>query len=115
MRVKVSILATAACALWLAIPMSAASKHMTTATPSAWAPETLNGTITMVDPQQKLVVVQAPGQVPFDLVVTARTRIRSGNQAISLQELTQDTNKTVSVQYTPERSGDVAKSIRITG
>lgn len=122
MKVKLSILATA-CALVLAIPLTAANgpatktKNMTAAaaTRTAWPPETLSGKITMVEPGQKLVVVETPDGVSFDMVVTAKTRIRAGDRAITLKDLTQDMNKTVSVQFTPERRGDVASLIRIAG
>jgi hypothetical protein len=69
----------------------------------------------MVDPAQNLMVVETPNGVPFDMVVNSKTRIKSGNQALTLKELTQDSNKTVSVKFIPERRGDVAKSIQIRG
>jgi hypothetical protein len=68
----------------------------------------------MVNPAQNLVVVQTPDGVPFDMDVTARTRINAGDRSVALKDLTQDINKPVSVQFVPERRGDVAKSIRIS-
>jgi hypothetical protein len=82
---------------------------------TAWPPETLNGTITMVDPTQHLVVVQDSSGVPFDMVVTGSTRIRSGNQRLTLGDLTSDLNKSVSLRFKPERRGDVARSIQLNG
>ncbi len=82
---------------------------------NAWPPEALSGKITIVDPAQKLVVVETPNGVPFDMVVTSKTRIKSGNQALTLKELTQDSNKTASIKFIPARRGDVAKSIQIRG
>jgi len=123
-RVEVSILAAVACALGVAIPLPAANKpagemkknEATTASVrSAWRPEKLFGKIAMVDPNLKLAVVETPDGVLYDMVVTAKTRIKSGAQAITLKDLTQDLNKAVLVQFTPERRGDVAKSIQITG
>jgi hypothetical protein len=49
------------------------------------------------------------------LVVTAKTRMNSGDQAITIEELMRDMNKAVSVKFTPERRGDVAQSIQIKG
>jgi hypothetical protein len=128
MKARMSILASTACALLLAIPLTAANgpaastnnhtnKKMTaTATMrTAWTPQTLTGKIATVDPDRKLVVVKDSSGVPFDMVVTAKTRIKAGDQTITLKDLTRDMNKTVSLQYIPERSGDVAKSIRING
>jgi hypothetical protein len=126
MRVELSILATATCTLLLAFPLAGANgsaaktntnKHMTKTAGmrSAWAPETLSGNITMVDPAQNLMVVETPNGVPFDMVVTSKTRIQFGAQALTLKDLTRDSNKTVSVRFIPERRGDVAKSIQISG
>ena len=70
MRVKASILAATACALWPAIPMAAAMR-------SAWPSETLSGKIAMVEPDRNLVVVKTSSGVPFDIVVSAKTRIES--------------------------------------
>ena len=95
MKVKRLKLAITASALMLAIPLIAADrpatnkgKTMTTTTArrtAAWKPETLSGTIMTVDPDQNLVVVRTSDGVPFDMT------------------------------FTPERRGDVAKSIRING
>lgn len=112
--------AFAACALMLAIPLSAATgpaaktnKNTTTAMRSAWPPETLSGKIAKVDPERKQVIVQSPDGTFYDMVVTAKTRIKLGDRALTLKDLTQDMNKGVSVNFTPERRGDVAKSIRM--
>ena len=122
-KVAMSVLTGAACALLLAVPALAANKSAAvpakttmakSAVRSAWPPETLSGKIISVDPAQKLVVVQGPDGVPFDMVATARTRIRSGAEAVPLQDLSQYENQNVSVRFVPERRGDVAESIRIS-
>ena len=123
-RVKLPMLASTACALMLVTPLAAANppaantnKNMTAAATmrSAWPPETLSGRIALVNPDRPLVVVESPSGVPFDMVVTAKTRIKSGDRTITLLDLTRDVKKTVSVIFIPERRGDVAKSIRING
>jgi hypothetical protein len=123
MNAKLTTLATAACALLLAIPAAAANqpaaktnKQTTrTAVRSAWRPETLSGKIAMVDPARKIVVVETPDGTPFDMVLTGKTRIKSGDQAITPNQLTGDKDKSVSVRFVPERRGDVARSIQIGG
>jgi hypothetical protein len=114
----------AVCALLLAMPLAAASgvsektgKSMTkaAAVQSVWPPETLSGKITMIDPAQRLVIIQTSDGVPFDMVVTPRTRIESGDRATAFKDLTQDINRNVSVSFIPERRGDVATSIQIGG
>jgi len=111
MKPTILLLGAAAFALLLADPTTAARKRMGT----AWPPETVSGTIMMVEPAANLVVVKGPSGVPFDMKVTSSTRIRSGDQTLNLESLSSDTNQSVSVNYVPERSGDVARSIRIGG
>jgi hypothetical protein len=83
--------------------------------PRAWPTETLSGKITVADPVQKVVVVKTSDGVPYDIEITAKTRIRSGDQTLRMSDLTQDINKQVSVEFVPEHRGDVARSIRIGG
>ena len=115
-----------ACALLLTGPTIAAVKSRPKAQetaaihrgaiPSVWPAETLMGTIMMVDPAEKLVVIQGPDGVPFDMRVTSATRIRSQNQPLHLRDLSAKTNDKVSVRFLPERKGDVARmSIQVVG
>jgi hypothetical protein len=69
----------------------------------------------MADPKEDLVVVTGPDGVPFDMAITPRTHIWSGSRKLSLEKLEQYRNRQVSVRFVPERRGDVAESIRITG
>lgn len=112
------VLGAAACTLMLALPLSAADQPQSKVAAKAvraWPAEVLSGTIMMVDPSQNLLIVKGPDGVPFDMVVSRRTRIESGNQKLTLDQLQSDKDKTVSVRFIPERSGDVANSIQITG
>ena len=123
MKTYLSFLGPAACAFLLALPLAAANKPAvkavvpntakTAATRTAWPAETLSGKIEMVDPARKLVVVQTAGGIPFDMLLTAGTRIRSGGRSIGLDDLSADTNRNVSVRFRPEHRGDVARSMRI--
>ena len=124
-KVVVSVLAGVACALLLSIPVSAADKAAAAPAKApavkpaqvrkAWPQETLSGKVAMVDPDQKLVVIRGADGVTYDMMVTAKTRIRSNDQAITLKALAQDRDKEVSVKFVPERRGDVARLIRIGG
>ncbi len=124
MRAKWQMLASAVGILLLAIPLAAANssaqknaKNTKTveAVRSVWPPETLSGKITMVEPNQKLLVVQSQDGVPFDMVVSPGTRIKNGNRTLSLNDLSQDVNQNVSIRFVPERRGDVARTIQIGG
>lgn len=123
-RKILTALGAVGCAFLLAVPMTAANKsapevhHKTMAKETmrhSWRSETLSGTITMVDPVKKLVVVKGAGGVPFDMIVTPSTRIRSGDQKLKLADLASKTKKPTSVKFVPEQRGDVAQSIRVTG
>jgi len=113
------------CAALLAVPLIASPKPMpaaehggarsTSTERNAWPAEMLTGKIMMVDPAQHLLVVQDASGVPFDMVVTHTTRIRSGDQRLNLGDLTSDVNKNVTLRFTPERRGDVADSIHVGG
>ena len=78
-------------------------------------PETLSGKIAQVDPGMKLLVVDDSTGVPFDLVVTSKTHIRYKDENLDLNSLSLYKDKPVSIQFLPERSGDIATSIEITG
>jgi hypothetical protein len=106
---------------WMAIGAAYATLAMVPAWGAAravrrgWPPETLSGTIDMVRPNQRLLVVKGPDGVLFDMVVTKRTSLERGNQPVDLNQITNSKNQPVSVQFTPEGRGDVAQSVRITG
>jgi hypothetical protein len=82
---------------------------------TSWAPQTLTGKIEMVDPSQRLVVVQTAGGVPFDLDIGRQTRIENGKGRVSFHDLDRDVNESVTVNFIPERIGDVATQIRLGG
>ena len=122
MKSRCRVLRVAACACLLSIAGWAAEKPKTSAPdethaaksiPAAWPAETLSGKIMMVDPAKKLLIVTGPKGVPFDLVVTRATKIESGNQKLTLDALGKDLQKNISVRFVPERSGDIARSIRV--
>ena len=122
MTIRVHAVTALACACWVMVPASAAVKstsktqeavaHRSTI-PEAWPPETLMGTIVMVDPAAKLVVIQDRSGIPYDLQITPSTHVFSGNQRLDLRDLSMKTNDNVSVRFIPERRGDVAKSIQV--
>lgn len=91
----------------------AVTKATTKTMQRAWTPQTLSGRIMMVDPAARLVVVKGPDGVPFDIRVTAATHIREGSQTLNLPQLSAQTHKEVSVRFIPERTGDIAQTIRI--
>ena len=82
---------------------------------TAWPPETISGTILQVLPAQRLLIVKGPDGVPFDMRINKATRIESGQHRLMFRDLTTDQGKNVSIHFVPERSGDVAQRVNITG
>jgi len=104
--------AALACPALLVVPAVAAQKP---AHRNAWAPEQLTGTISMVDPALRVVVVKDSAGIPFDIQVNRATRIQAGDRQLKLKDLSSDVNKGVSLKFVPERRGDVARTIRLNG
>ncbi|HTA41196.1 MAG TPA: hypothetical protein VK789_02045 [Bryobacteraceae bacterium] len=113
-RLTIATFASAALALLLVLPAVAADNARNHQEKGAWPPETISGTINMVEPGQKIVVVKSDN-VPFDMVITSKTHIMHGSQAVSMNDLSQYQNKSVSVRFIPEGRGDIAQSIQING
>jgi hypothetical protein len=88
-------LGTVLCAAFLTVPAVAANEK------------------SAAEAQKTTVILKDASGVPFDIVVSRSTRIMSGNRELKLNDLVPDTNRKASVRFVPERSGDVAQSIRI--
>lgn len=78
-------------------------------------PESLSGKIQMVVVDQNLVVVDGPNNVPYDLIVTPKTVIMIGSQRGTLESLSSRVGETVSVGFVPQRKGNYATRIEVTG
>lgn len=118
-QLAIVALSLAACGMLVAGPPAAAVKAARTparaAIRAAWPAETLSGRIDQIVPGSHEIVVKDTSGVPFDFVVPHGTRIMNGDQAVTLKDLQQDRNQSVSVRFVPESRGDVARSIRIGG
>jgi len=118
-KLSISVLAIVSGVLYLSIPVAAADKPAAPAAKTthaatirnAWPAETIAAKIDTVNPDHHLLIVQGTNQVPFDMIITARTRIKSGDKRIGFADLAGDQGKTVTIKFVPERRGDVAESI----
>ena len=118
MKTMLISLSIAMCACLLATPIMGAERtkaNVPAAKPAVVKAETLSGTVLMVDPGRKLLVVKGADGVPFDLHLTSSTRIQSGRQRLTIRDLSQDKQKTVSVRFVPARNGDIASSVDLKG
>jgi len=107
-----SNLAGAAVALVLTVPAMATGKAA--AAQNSWPAESLSGKLELVEPGQRVVVVESADKVPYDIVVTPRTRIKAGDRVVGLKDLAQYQNKDVTVRFVPEGRGDMGRAINIT-
>lgn len=78
-------------------------------------PESLAGKIQMVVPDQNLLVVAGPDNVPYDLKITPKTVIVVGDQRSTLQQLSNYIGKQVSVGFIPRRKGNFATRVEVSG
>lgn len=79
------------------------------------ARETISGTITLVVPEKKLLVVTTAKGVPLNFVVSPATRIRAGQQKLKLDDLAGRLNQKVSVSFVPTRRGNLARTVEVGG
>jgi hypothetical protein len=123
MRSILQQIGAAICILLLSAPLIANEKSNSTPATTApgsvgvaqstWPPETLKGTVVMVEADQHLIIVKSPDGVTFALKLTNSTRIQSGEQKLRSENLNLLMDKTVSVRFRPTRSGNVATAVQV--
>ncbi|HEV2389062.1 MAG TPA: hypothetical protein VGS20_17615 [Candidatus Acidoferrales bacterium] len=77
--------------------------------------ESITGKIQMVVADQSLVVVTGPNDVPYDLKITPKTVIVVGEKRGTIESLASQVGKTASVGFVPQRDGNYAERVEITG
>ena len=78
--------------------------------------QTLSGTVSMVDAQQKVVVVTNSDGTPFNFRVNKGTKIMVDGKKGSLDDLSGQTSKQVSVKFRDRlNTGLLAQSIEVGG
>lgn len=75
-------------------------------------PETLNGTLSIVDTSKQLIVMKTADGTPFDFQ-TAGARILVNGKLSKLADLSADVDKTVTVKFVPRVSGDHAQTVDV--
>ena len=115
MRTKLCFTAAAAMLAFLpALAAATTGKTPEKGTRSASETEVMYGKIAMVDTQNHVVVVKDDSSgIPFDLEIKPDTEILSGDNHVALDQLKDDISRDVTVEFLSERSGDVARSIRV--
>ena len=77
--------------------------------------ESLSGSVQMVVADQNLVVISGPNGVPYDLKITPKTVIVVGDHSATLETLAGQIGKPVSAGFVPQRNGNFATRIEISG
>lgn len=92
-----------------------AAKPMKHHAMAAAASETLSGTLTAVDADKKLVVVNSSSGIPYDFMVSGATQIKVGGTKAKLADLSGATSKQATVTFMAEKKkGNIARSIEVT-
>lgn len=101
---------------WAATPKtSQPARHSESRVRTAFTtPETMSGTLTIVQPQKGLIVVTASNGVPFDFQAS-RARIEVNGARAKLDSIQQDMNKQITVRFVPYPRGDMARSVTVIG
>lgn len=80
---------------------------------NSFRPETLSGTVTLIDADQNLVVLTSDG-IPYNFKVTKATKIEVAGSQASFNDLVSQTQKEASVTFIARPTGNVAKSITVS-
>jgi hypothetical protein len=113
---KVSLLLSVSLVLLFGAAMASAQATKGSAAERNWnsfRPETLSGTISMIDADQNLVVLTSDN-VPYNFKVTKATKIEIGGSKATFNELVNQTQKEASVTFVARRDGNFARSISIS-
>lgn len=98
--------------------MKASTQQSTAASKPMWnsfKPETLKGTISIVEPGKKSLFVSASNGVSFHFLVTGRTKIHINGTRSTIADLAQLAQKQATVTFVARPRGDVAQSITVSG
>lgn len=119
---KVALLLTITSALLLGIQTASAQKSESAGSEtgvvqarwSSYKPETIEGMLSMVVTEQKLVVVTSSEGVPYNFQLTKKTKIEIGGIASSFDDLAGHIHGQATVTFVPRRNGNMAQSIVVS-
>jgi hypothetical protein len=105
-------------ALLLAVQTATAQEKTTSPAEVNWnsyRAETLNGTISAVEPGTRSVFVMGPDEVSYKFLVTSKTKIEISGTTSSIEDLAGQTHKPIMVTFVARRTGNFAQSISVSG
>ncbi|MGB2624599.1 MAG: hypothetical protein WA857_20550 [Candidatus Acidiferrum sp.] len=76
-------------------------------------PETLSGTILIVNGQKDLLVLEGTNGIPYDFRVPNTAKIDVASNRGTLNDLSSDVNRMASVTFVPMSTGNIAKIVNL--
>jgi hypothetical protein len=76
-------------------------------------PETLSGTIMLVNGEQDLLVLEGANGIPYDFHVPSAAKIDVASNPETLSDLSSDINHIASVTFVPMSTGNIAKVVNL--
>ena len=104
-------------ALLLGVQMAMARQKSVSPAEANWdnfKPETLSGTISMVEPSAKTVFVTGSDNISYKFLITNKTKIEIGGTRSPLHELASQIQKPVSITFVARADGNFARDISIS-
>jgi hypothetical protein len=78
------------------------------------APEQLSGTISFIGASDREVTLRGSNGVPYDFVLTPKSKVDLAGHKISPQQLASDKGKNATVRFVPTARGNIARAVQIT-
>lgn len=98
--------------------MKASSQRAAASAEALWnsyRPETLNGTVSLIDASEKSVFVTGSEGVSYKFLVTPKTKIEINGMTSSFDDLVDQTHKQITVTFVARRNGNFAQRISVSG
>lgn len=74
-------------------------------------PENITGTLTIVDPDQRVIYVKSADGIVYDFRIVESTKIAADGAKISFEDLSAQIGKSIEVVFRPLKIGNVAQSV----
>ncbi len=81
--------------------------------PAVVKPETISGTLTIVNAEDKLIFVKAENEITYDFRIGPQTKISAGEKTLKFDQLADQVGKGVEVVFRPLKTGNAASTVAI--
>jgi hypothetical protein len=104
---KTIVMALVLAILCAALPVSAKNPAITV------KPETISGTLTIVNVEEKTIFVKAENGITYDFKIGPATKVAAGDTKLKMEDLTGQIGKSIEVVFRPLKTGNAASTIEI--